>query len=488
MDPLTDIRIQGAEGVDEWLTPVGGEWRRSEALETFDVTNPATGHRVHRVQKCTAADVLDAVDGAHRWVSEGGLSPVERLEIMDAAAHLVRQHAGELAMTITVETGKPISSARKEVEATSERLALSLEDTRALRGEYIPGEWTKETAGKYALVSRGPLGVVAVLSPFNYPLFIGAAKIIPALLAGNGVVVKPPSDAPLSLLLFARILHEAGLPRRALSVVAGAGHEIGNPLVQSRHVAGITFTGSTAVGQSIAVQAPLKKLHLELGGKAAAIVCEDADVQRAAQRICAGTFSNSGQRCDAVSRVLVHERVKSLFVEAVLSEVAQYRCGDPMKEGTALGPLINDEAAAKVERLVADAQTKGAAVLAGGKRNGLFYEATILDGVTTVMDVAVEEIFGPVMPIMTVENDRSALEISNASEYGLDSCVFTENIDRARWLAGELHDGSVTVNGVPRHGIGVFPFGGNKRSGIGREGLRYSIDEFTRLHTVIFQS
>ncbi|MBD3243563.1 MAG: aldehyde dehydrogenase family protein [Chitinivibrionales bacterium] len=168
--------------------------------------------------------------------------------------------------------------------------------------------------------------------------------------------------------------------------------------------------------------------------------------------------------------------------------MGQYRCGDPMKEDTTLGPLINEEAAAKVERLVADAQAKGAATLVGGRRDGLYYEATVLDGVTTVMDVAVEEIFGPVMPVLTVENDRTALEISNASEYGLDSCVFTRNIDRARWLAGELQDGSVTVNGVPRHGMGVFPFGGNKKSGIGREGLKYSIDEFTRLHTVVFQS
>lgn len=485
---MTDIRIQGDHGVDEWLAPIGGEWRRSETLEAFDVMNPATGHRVHRVQKCTAADVLDAVDGAYRWVNEGGVSPVERLEIMDAAAHLVRQHAGELAMTITVESGKPISSARKEVEATVERLELSREDTLALRGEYIPGEWTKETAGKYALVSRRPLGVVAALSPFNYPLFIGAAKIIPALLGGNGVVVKPPSDAPLSLLLFAKILYEAGLPPRALSVVPGSGSEIGDPLVQSRHVAGISFTGSTTVGQSIAAKAPLKKVHLELGGKAAAIVCEDADVALAAKRICKGTFSNSGQRCDAVSRVLVHEKVKSLFVEAVLGEVAQYRCGDPMNENTVLGPLINESAAQKVERLVADAKSKGASVLAGGGRDGLFHEATVLDQVSTVMDVAVDEIFGPVMPIMTVENDQTALETANASEYGLDSCVFTGNIDRARWLAGELQDGSVTVNGVPRHGIGVFPFGGDKRSGVGREGLKYSIDEFTRLHTVVFQS
>ncbi|MBD3242278.1 MAG: aldehyde dehydrogenase family protein, partial [Chitinivibrionales bacterium] len=208
MDPLTDIRIQGSEGVDEWLAPIAGEWRRSETLETFDVTNPATGHRVHRVQKCTPADVLDAIDGAHRWVSEGGLAPADRLEVMDRAAHLVRQHAGELAMTITVESGKPISSARKEVDATAERLDLSREDTLALRGEYIPGEWTQDTTGKYAVVTRRPLGVVAALAPFNYPLFIGAAKIIPALLAGNGVVVKPPSDAPLGLLLFAKILQE----------------------------------------------------------------------------------------------------------------------------------------------------------------------------------------------------------------------------------------------------------------------------------------
>ncbi len=473
------------DGVPAYRLLIDGCWQCLSSGSSFDVTDPATGVTIARVPDSSPEDVQNAIAAAKKH-GEIQASPVERLEVMEKARKLLLEHRNFLAEVITRESGKPVSISLSEVNATAERLRLTMEEVRALYGEYLPGEWVEDTKNKFAIVIKKPVGVVAAISTFNYPLFIAASKIIPAVLACNTVVAKPSSDTPLSLILFVRILEAAGMPAGSVNIVTGRGGVIGDILVKSPDVAAVSFTGSTKVGEMIAQKAGIKKLHLELGGKASAIVLEDAELANAAAQICRGTFRNSGQRCDAVSRVLVQKSVKAELMDHVLREVRKYTTGNPLDPKTQLGTVINETAAKRIDGLVQDAVHKGAKILVGGSREGLFYPATILDNVTEDMDIAREEIFGPVMPVLTVESAEEAVRLSNRSEYGLDSCVFTENINLAMKISRELHDGSVTVNAAPAHGVGHFPFGGNKKSGLGREGIKYSIDELTRLHTIIF--
>jgi glyceraldehyde-3-phosphate dehydrogenase [NAD(P)+] len=360
-----------------------------------------------------------------------------------------------------------------------------MEEVKKISGEYIPGDWSDDTRGKIAVVIREPVGVVAAISPFNYPLFIQAAKVIPALLAGNSVVLKPASSTPLSALMFARVLQESGIPNGCLNVITGPG-SIGMKLVEHPHISLVSFTGSTKAGREISRAAEVKHLHLELGGKAVAIVLSDADVGLAARKCVEGAFRNAGQRCDAVSLALVEEGVADLFVEKVLEEAGKWTVGDPRWDDVKMGPLINSSQVERVHRLVVDAVEKGAKLLMGGRFEGNYYQPTVLDHVPKSAEIMWEEIFGPVLPIARVRDVGEALEIASAQRYGLDSCVFTNNFYRMWSVAKRLQVGSVTVNDMPRHGVGYFPFGGVKESGIGREGIGYSIDEMTVLKTIVF--
>ncbi len=482
---FSEIFSTTVEGIDIYKTLINGCWTCFGSEKTFEVLNPATGKVFAKVPDCSQDDAKAAILAAKNFSEIKRIPPLERLEIMEKASELVLKNKDYLAEIITKESGKPISVSLGEVKATYERLRLTMEEVRVLYGEYLPGEWVEDTKGKFAIVLRKPIGVVLAISPFNYPLFIAAAKIIPAILAGNTVIAKPASDTPLSLIHFVRILEVAGVPAGAIQIVTGRGRDIGDILITSDDIDAISFTGSTKVGEYIASKAGIKKLHLELGGKASAIVLEDANIDLAVKQICRGTFRNSGQRCDAVSRVLIHKNIKQKFIEMLLEEVKIYKTGDPLDKNTVMGTVINEGARDRIHSLVLDALNKGAKLLAGGKYEGLFYEATILDNVTLDMNVAKEEIFGPVMPIIEVSSVEEAIKISNSSDYGLDSCIFTENIHLALKIAKELEDGSVTINASPAHGVGHFPFGGNKKSGLGREGIKYSIDELTKLHTII---
>lgn len=487
MNTIFDAVVESREGdKTRYRNYLNGNWSFPDSVKEIEVTNPATGEVFAAVPMCAEHHVRTAVESAMTIQESDPFSPLERMGVIDRAAEILQGCAEDIARIITLETGKPVAGAEKEVSTTVERLHLVREEARVLYGDYIPGEWVEDTENKFAIVLRKPLGVVAAISPFNYPLFIGAAKIIPALVAGNSVVVKTASDTPLSLLLFTRILEEAGLTSGRIQILTGKGSTLGSALAENRNVSAISFTGSTSAGRAIADQAGMKRLHLELGGNAAAIVFADADIPNAVSEICKGAFKNAGQRCDAISRVLVHKDIYTEFIDSVKEEAASYCGGDPFDSNTTIGPLINREALAKVNGLVQDAVENGAEVVCGAKAENLFYPATVLEKVTPSMDVAVKEIFGPVMPVIRVENDEEAVAISNASDYGLDSCIFTCDLNRAIEISKVLDDGTVNVNGAPAHGVGHFPFGGNKKSGMGREGLKYSINEMTRLHTIVF--
>ncbi len=484
-DIFDDIFFVDDSGKRRYRSLINGCWTCLVSESFFPVSDPANGEIFAYVPDCSLEDVKGAIRAAKGFHEMRHIPPLERLEILERAGKLVLEHGETLAAIITRESGKPISIARGEVKATAERLKLVMEEVRVLYGEYLPGEWCEDTKNKFAIVLRKPLGLVAAISPFNYPLFIAAAKIIPAILAGNTVIAKPASDTPLSLLYFVRILEVAGVPAGAINLITGRGSSVGDAIVSDPDVDAVSFTGSTGVGEHIAAIAGIKKLHLELGGKASAIVLEDADLDLAAAQVCRGAFRNSGQRCDAVSRVLVVESVREIFTAKVVAEARKYTVGAPSDPATQLGTVINEKARQRIQALLDDALAQGATLLVGGGCKGLFFEATVLGNVSPQMRIAVEEIFGPILPIISVKDARAAVELSNSSEYGLDSCLFTRDIDQALGIARELEDGAVTVNAAPAHGVGHFPFGGNKKSGLGREGIKYSIDELTKLHTII---
>jgi len=300
------------------------------------------------------------------------------------------------------------------------------------------------------------------------------------------VVAKAPSDDPIALTWFVRALEEAGLPPGVLNLVTGRGSEIGDRFATHGDVSMISFTGSVKVGRRLAELAGPKPLHLELGGNAAAIVLSDADLELAVEKSVEGAFKNAGQRCDAVSRVLVEKAIYGDYLERAVDRARGYTVGDPRADGVDVGPLVSEGAVASVQELVSDALQKGARVLAGGGCEGCYHEPTVLADVSLESEIVWEETFGPVLTVVAVPDLDAALEVANRSRYGLDSCVFTSDLDKAWGAARALECGMVTINDAPAHGVGHFPFGGRKPdSGVGREGLGYSIDECTALKTVV---
>jgi glyceraldehyde-3-phosphate dehydrogenase [NAD(P)+] len=361
-----------------------------------------------------------------------------------------------------------------------------MEEAKRISGDYMPGDWSHDAVGKMALVIREPIGIAAVISPFNYPLFIASTKIIPALLAGNSVVVKPSSFNPISALLFVRVLEASGIPEGCLNIVTGKGEEVGDALVRHERVGMINFTGSTPIGKGIAQMAGMKKLHLELGGKGYALVLEDADLDLAAEKCVFGSFKFSGQRCDAISAVLAVESIADDLCDKIVREADRWKFGDPRDGSVMAGPVINSAAAMRIHGMVTDAIEKGARLLLGGKFQGSYYEPTVLDHVPISSVISQEETFGPVVAILRPKDEDEALRIARQSKYGLESCVFSRDFYRIWRIAKRLECGEVTVNDYPSHGVGYFPFGGIKDSGIGREGIGYSIDEMTNLKTIVF--
>jgi glyceraldehyde-3-phosphate dehydrogenase [NAD(P)+] len=453
--------------------------------ERIEVRTPMDDSLIATVPSASQTEAEQAVNSSFANRNNIRTIPaVRKIEIFQKARELLVQNTESFVPILTLEAGKPKSNAEGEIKSTAERLKLTPAEYGKIRGEHIPGDWSEETVGTSAEVLREPLGVVLAISSFNYPLYITSTKVIPALLAGNSVVVKTSSKDPLSFLMFARILELAGIPAGALNVVTCRG-PIGEYLAAHDKISMLTFTGSTEVGKKLAGVAGLKMLHMELGGKGCAIVLKDADLDLAASETVKGSLSYSGQRCDAISRVFVELPVADTFVKKVLKEVENYKLGDPTDPTVKIGPLIDKSAVERVHHLVTDATKKGAELLTGGSYNGNYYQPTVLNKVPLDAEIMWVETFGPVIPIAYVNDADQAIELANRSRYGLDSCVFTRDINLARKVAKRLEEGEVTVNAAPRHGVGYYPFGGNKDSGLGREGIGYSIEEMTRLKTIV---
>ncbi|MFC6838175.1 aldehyde dehydrogenase family protein [Halomarina ordinaria] len=462
---------------------VGGEWVPAEG--TLTVRDLADGGTFATVGAASAEQADAALTAAERGAEAMRESTiVQRAEWLAAIADGIEARRDRLADTIVREAGKPIASARNEVDAATERFRRAVEEARSLQGEYREGT-TEGHEGWRALVKPVPVGTVLCIAPYNYPLATTALQVAPALAAGNSVVLKPASQTPVSARLLAEIVEEVGLPDGALNYVSGRSSEVGDELVSDARVDAIAMTGSSGAGEHVARASGMVHLHMELGGNAPAVVFPDADVEAAAAACAKGSLKYAGQRCSAVSRALVHEDVHDGLAARVDAAMDDWQLGDLFDEGTALGPLIDESQAEWVEELVEDAVARGATLVRGGERDGAHFEPTLLTNVPHDARIVHEEQFGPVVALVPFADEAEALALANGGDLALDAAVFTSDYDRALRVAERVDAGAVRINGAPSHGLGDIPFGGEKASGIGREGLGVTIESFVQTKSIV---
>ena len=449
--------------------------------ETVEVRSPWDGHVVGRVADDSVEDLSRAVATVAAY--DRGLDVGARAEILTTAARLLADRREELADLITAEAGMCARDSRKEVDRAVANLRVAGEECRRIRGETI--EITAGGTPRLALTLREPVGTIAAITPFNRPLNQVVVKVAPALAMNNGVVVKPSEKAPLSALAMAGILHDSGLPAAMLAVVTGRPDTVGTALVSHPAVDMVTFTGSVATGEAIARAAGMRKLHLELGGNDPLIVLADADLERAARLAVAGAFSSAGQSCRGVKRIICVEEVADAFADLLVERVRQLRHGDPNDRGTNVGPVISAEAAAVVARRIDAAVKDGAVLRHGGGHEGAVVPPAVLDHVDPGSELVATETFGPVAPIIRVADADAAVAVANSTPYGLQAGVLTQNFPAFLEIASRLRVGAVALDDGPNFDSPYIPFGGVRKSGIGREGIAYSMAEMSTVKTVV---
>ncbi|GAB6168936.1 NADP-dependent glyceraldehyde-3-phosphate dehydrogenase [Clostridium carnis] len=462
---------------------INGQWVSSVSEKFLEIFSPIDSTLVGKVPAMTKEEVDFAIKSASDAQKSWKNVPVnERAEILYKAADILVERIEELSDIMIREIAKDRKSAESEILRTADYIRFTADTAKNISGESIPGDsFPGFKRNKISVVTREPLGVVLAISPFNYPINLSASKIAPALVAGNSVVLKPATQGSLSALYLVKVFEQAGIPAGVLNTITGRGGEIGDYIVTHPQIDFINFTGSTEVGTRISRITSMVPLLMELGGKDAAIVLEDADLDLAASNIVAGGYSYSGQRCTAVKRILVMDKVADKLVEKVKEKIEKLILGNPLLEKDVnIVPLIDTKSADYVWELIEDAREKGAHLVIGGKRDGNMIYPTLFDNVTTDMRLAWEEPFGPVLPIIRVSSKDEAIEIANKSEYGLQAAVFTENINEAFYVADRLEVGTVQVNNKTERGPDHFPFLGVKASGIGTQGIRYSIESMSR--------
>jgi len=471
---------------------INGECKASSNGAVLTVTNPYDGSVIDTVPAAAKEDVDLAVAGAVKAQKEWAKVPVfERSEAIKRFVALLDQEKEALGELLAREMGKPILSAVGEVECARDTFLSFAEKSRHIYNDVIPAGCEPGTERTMLMTVREPLGVIACVIPFNFPCWSFSVKVAPAIIAGNAVVVKPASDAPLTILKMSQLLLQAGVPAGVIQVITGGGATAGTWLCEHKDVHGITLTGSTAVGIATAKAGAghLAHVTLELGGNDAFIVLKDADLDLAADQVVGGRMSNNGQVCCSPKRYLVQEEVADAFTEKVLQRIQGLKRGDPLDPTAQITCLVSEKAAIEVEEQVNHTIAQGAKLLLGGVREGTYYAPTVLCDVTPEMDVAKDmEIFGPVVPILRVRDLDEAIEIANASCYGLGSCVFTQDMKLISKASAQLQSGAVVINGSSYFSTIEMAFGGYKYSGIGREGVSVSFDDVTQIKTVVLKN
>lgn len=465
---------------------INGKWIESTSKELISINSPVDGHLVGKIQAMTKEEADEAIHGVKTsYKTWSGKSISERAEILHKTADILEKFSKHIGKILASEIAKEYNSAVSEVTRTAEFIRFTAEQGKRMQGETLYGEsFDVKAKNKISIVTREPIGVVLAIAPFNYPVNLSASKIAPALMAGNGVLFKPPTQGAISALHLIRAFQMAGVPDGVINTVTGRGSVIGDYLITHKDIDFINFTGSTEVGKHIAKIAGMVPMIMELGGKDAAIVLEDVDLDDTAENIVKGAFSYSGQRCTAVKRVLVMDEIADDLIKKIKQRVEKLKVGKPM-EGATITPLIDDKAADFVQELIDDATSKGAKLIMGNKRDKNLIYPTVFDNVTLDMRIAWEEPFGPVLPIIRIKNVEEAINIANKSEYGLQSSVFTENIDKAFYIAQKLEVGTVQINNKTERGPDHFPFLGVKSSGMGTQGIKYSIEAMSRPKAIV---
>ena len=457
---------------------IGGRW--VDSRKSFPVINPYTGEEIARVCSADSRDVEKAVQAAEASAMSA-LTGARRHDILKNTAAEIQRRSAELTDLLVRETAKPVRYASGEVDRAVQTFSFAAEEARRLHGETVELDAHPNGKGHFGFYHRFPLGTIAAITPFNFPLNLVAHKIAPALAAGNAVVLKPASSTPLISLALAGILADAGAPEGAVNVVCGSGGEVGNALVGHPGIKMVTFTGSLEVGRRICENAGMKRVTLELGSNSALIVEDDVRLKEAVSKSLVGAFAFSGQVCISVQRILLNQKLADRFLELFLSGVASLKRGDPMDPAVEIGPMITEDEACRVESWVGQAVAAGARILAGGSRKGNFYEPTVLDQVDYGMNVYSREVFAPLVCIERYTDFEDALARANHSDYGLQAGVYTESIEKAMIAFRRLQVGGVIINDFPTFRVDQMPYGGVKGSGTGREGPRFAVEEMTEL-------
>ncbi|RYL90356.1 NADP-dependent glyceraldehyde-3-phosphate dehydrogenase [Sporolactobacillus sp. THM7-4] len=478
-----------ASNVSELITYnayLAGEWKESSSGETIAIKSPWLRQTIGNVQAVTREEVDAAIESAHAAQKEWAQKSLsERGTYLERWADELEKNAEEIARTVMQEVGKGYKDAKKEVVRTADLIRYTVQEALHMHGESLRGDgFPGGPQNKIGIVERVPLGVVLAISPFNYPVNLAASKIAPALMAGNGVIFKPATQGSVSGIKMIEALDKAGLPKGLLSLTTGRGSVIGDYLVEHKGIDMISFTGGSNTGHHLSQQSVMIPLVLELGGKDPAIVCEDADLDVAVKSIMNGAFSYSGQRCTAIKRVLVNEKVADRLVKKLKDAIEKLSVGSPEEDSTVV-PLIDDKSADFVQSLIDDALAKNADLVIGNKRKDNLLYPTLLDHVTEDMDVAWIEPFGPVLPVIRVQSDEEAVEIANKSEFGLQASIFTQDVDRAFAIAKKVEAGTVQVNGRTERGPDHFPFLGVKSSGMGVQGIHHSLISMSRVKVTV---
>ncbi|CRK80216.1 aldehyde dehydrogenase family protein [Neobacillus massiliamazoniensis] len=462
---------------------IDGEWVETE--EYTEVHDKYTGESIAKIAKAKKEHVTLAVTAAQKAFKENKLTAYERYEILLKTAELMEQRREMLEHSLVQEVGKTVKDARGELDRAISTFRISAEEGKRIAGEMVPLQGVPGSENRLGFTIRVPKGVIGAITPFNYPLLLGAHKIAPALAAGNTVVLKPATVTPIASFHLLNLLHEAGLPKGYLQIITGSGNKVGDWLLSDERIAMYTFTGSSEVGAAIKAKSGMRPVALELGNNSPNIVHEDADLLLAAEQTAHRSFHNAGQACIAVQLIYVHEKVAYDFMDLYLNIVKQLKVGDPKDVETDVGPMIDEREARRSEEWVQEAVAAGATLLLGGKRDGALFYPTVLTNVTHEMKVVCREVFAPIVTIIQYSNIDEAIHLANKSDYGLQAGIFTKDMNLALKASRELEYGGVIVNDVSTYRNDVMPYGGVKKSGLGKEGPRYAIEEMTEVRMVV---
>jgi len=472
--------------VVEYPMRIGGEPVTTPNRRAVEL--PYDGSVVGTIYEAARAQVDAAVEAA------AAAAPVMRELTLDERSAILRkahekaiERREDLALAISSESGKPLKEARAEVDRSSQTLLFASEEAHRLRGEVVPMEAAPAGKGRWAMTLREPLGVIAAITPFNFPLNLAMHKIGPAIAAGNAVVHKPASATPISALIMAGIFEECGLPKGALNVVTGPGGAIGDLLTLHKDIAMITFTGSPDVGVRIRNLAGMKRVTLELGSNSAVIIDRDADLDDAVPRCVTGSFAHSGQVCISVQRIFAHRAIRDEFLERFTEGARKLKIGHPHDPATDISSLITVKEAERVQEWIAEAVAAGAKLVAGGVRRRATIEPAVLTDAPTHVRLSCKEAFGPVAVVNSYETLDQAIDMVNASEYGLQAGIYTRDLRKAFTAAKRVHVGGFLINEVPQYRVDQMPYGGVKLSGTGREGPKYAIEEMTETKLVAWK-